>query len=125
MSDRVTGELPPRRYPRFEVEIWVDFSTLDITMSTSVLNLSQGGVFIKSDRPLPLDTEVALVLRLPGGSPVHATGRVVWNHDLTKDTPHGLGGSGIQFLDIPDADRALLEDYLHILAAPHQEHRGH
>ncbi len=116
-------ELPHREYPRFEVEIWVDFSTLDVEMSTQVLNLSRGGVFMKSDLPLPLDQEVELVLRLPDGSPVHATGRVVWNHDLADARSRKPSGSGIQFLDIPDADRALLDDYLATLAP--DAHAGH
>jgi len=120
----VSVQLPHREYPRFEVEIWVDFSTLDMEMSTHVLNVSRGGVFVKSDRPLPMDQEVELVLRLPDGSAVHATGRVVWNHDLADPQSRRPRGSGIQFLDIPAADRALLDDYLASLAAP-DGHPGH
>ena len=115
-------ELPHREYPRFEVEIWVDFSTLDVEMSTQVLNVSRGGVFMKSDQPLPLDQEVELVLRLPDGRPVHATGRVVWNHDLADPQSRRPRGTGIQFLDIPDADRVLLDDYLGSLADQHPGH---
>jgi uncharacterized protein (TIGR02266 family) len=105
-----------RRFPRFEVEIWVDFPTLDTVTSSYVLNLSQGGVFIKSDAPLPLDTEVDLVLTLPSGDPVQAKGRVVWNHDLTREPERGLRGCGIQFMSLPDADRVLLRDYLDSLS---------
>lgn len=115
----------PRQHPRYDVEIWVDFSTLDVVASSYVLNLSQGGVFIQSDSPLPLDAEVELVLRLPSGSPVQARGRVVWNHDLTRETPDAARGSGIQFLDIAPSDRALLEDYIRSLAQPAERRRGH
>lgn len=105
-----------RRYPRFEVEIWVDFSTLDTVTSSYVLNLSQGGVFIKSDAPLPLDADVDLVLTLPSGAPLHARGRVIWNHDLTREMERGIRGCGIQFMDIDEGDRTLLRDYLATLS---------
>ena len=116
MADPTSAE-STRRFPRFEVEIWVDFPTLDTVTSSYVLNLSQGGVFIKSDAPLPLDTEVDLVLTLPSGDPVQARGRVVWNHDLTRESERGLRGCGIQFMSLPDNDRALLRDYLDSLSA--------
>jgi type IV pilus assembly protein PilZ len=112
-----------RRFPRYEVEIWVDFSTIDLVTSSYVLNLSEGGVFIKSDRPLPLDAEVDLILTLPTGSPIKAVGRVVWNHDLAKEAPHGSRGAGIRFVDMPDRDRALLRDYVASLGAAGA--RGH
>jgi uncharacterized protein (TIGR02266 family) len=111
-----TGTEPVRRYPRFEVEIWVDFTTLDTVTSSYVLNLSQGGVFIKSDSPLPIDTDVDLVLTLPSGDPVQARGRVIWNHDLTRESEQGIGGCGIQFVNIAEGDRALLRDYLDSLS---------
>jgi uncharacterized protein (TIGR02266 family) len=115
MPDQTSTEAV-RRYPRFEVEIWVDFTTLDTVTSSYVLNLSQGGVFIKSESPLPLDADVDLVLTLPSGDPVQARGRVVWNHDLTRESEAEVSGCGIQFLNISDGDRALLRDYLDSLS---------
>lgn len=116
---------PSRLYPRYEVEIWVDFTTLDLVASSYVLNLSEGGVFIKADRPLPLDAEVDLVLTLPTGSPIRAKGRVVWNHDLAKEAPHASTGAGIRFVDMPAEDRALLHDYVGSLAHSATRGRGH
>jgi uncharacterized protein (TIGR02266 family) len=114
-----------RRHPRYEVEIWVDFSTIDLVTSSYVLNLSEGGVFIKSDRPLPLDAEVDLILTLPTGIPVKAVGRVVWNHDLAKEAPHGSRGAGVRFVDMPDSDRALLRDYVASLGVAGGRSSGH
>ena len=124
MSEPASGA-SPRHYPRYEVEIWVDFSTIDLVTSSYVLNLSEGGVFIKSDRPLPLDAEVDLVLTLPTGVPVKALGRVVWNHDLAKEAPHGTRGSGIRFVDMPAGDRALLQDFLQSLVEAEGHGGGH
>ena len=94
MTDAAGG--PSRLYPRYEVEIWVDFTTLDLEASSYVLNLSEGGVFIKSDRPLPLDAEVDLVLTLPTGAPIRAKGRVAWATSRRKRprTAAGAPASG-------------------------------
>ena len=102
-----------REYPRYEVSIPVDCSTRDVFVSNHVCNISKGGLFIRSDQPLPLNSEVSLVLRLPdGGRCIRATGRVIWNYDMQKGTTRIVPGSGIRFLDLPPSDRADLESFL-------------
>ncbi len=102
-----------REHLRYEVTIPVDCSTRDMFVSNHVCNISQGGLFIRSETPLPLNAEVALVLYLPAtkGS-IRATGRVIWNFDMQKGTTRVVPGSGIRFVDMPASDRATLESYL-------------
>lgn len=102
-----------REHPRYEVSIPVDCSTRDVFVSNHVCNISKGGLFIRSDQPLPLNSEVSLVLRLPDtGQCIRATGRVIWNYDMQKGTTRIVPGSGIRFLDIAASDRAALEELL-------------
>ena len=102
-----------REHPRYEISIPVECSTRHLFFSNHVCNIGKGGLFIRSDTPLPLDTEVSLVLRLPGaGRSIFATGRVVWNYDIEKGTSHIVGGSGIRFIGMSKSDRAALESYL-------------
>ena len=56
---------------------------------------------------------------------LHATGRVAWNHDLTDQESQRPRGSGIQFLDIPETDRELLEDYITSLETYDGQFGGH
>ena len=102
-----------REHARYEVSIPVDCSTRHVFVSNQVCNISRGGIFIRSDTPLPLNTEVSLVLRLPGTDRcIRATGLVVWNYDMQKGTSHIVPGSGIRFIGLPPAERATLESYL-------------
>jgi len=102
-----------REHPRYEVSIPVDCSTRDVFLSNHVCNISKGGLFLRSETPLPLDTEVSLVLRLPGSEQcIRATGRVIWNYDMKKGTTRIVPGTGIRFLDLPPSDRATLEGFL-------------
>ena len=110
-------EVQKRAHERYEVTIPVDCTTQDIFLSNHVCNISRGGLFIRSDKPLPLQAEVSLVLRLPeAGVSIRATGRVVWNYDMQKGTSRIIPGSGIRFVDMSASDRATLESYLKQLA---------
>jgi len=119
------GDLPStetaagvRAHARYEVSMPVDCSTRDVFVSSQFCNISRGGMFIKSDTPLPIDTEVSLVLRLsePGRS-IRARGRVVWNYDMAKGTTRIVPGSGIRFTDMAAEDREALEGLLVDLGA--------
>ena len=102
-----------REHPRYEVSIPVDYSTRHVFVSNHVCNISKGGLFIRSADPLPLNTEVSLVLHLPETEQcIRATGRVIWNYDIQKGTTQIVPGSGIRFVDMPPSDRASLESYL-------------
>lgn len=106
-----------RAHERYEVTIPVDCTTQELFLSNHVCNISRGGLFIRSDKPLPLETEVALVLRLPEADVcIRAKGRVVWNYDIVKGTSRIIPGSGIRFVDMSATDRAALEAYLKKLA---------
>jgi type IV pilus assembly protein PilZ len=102
-----------RQHPRYEVSIPVDCSTRQFFFSNQACNISKGGLFIRSDKPLPLNAEISLVLRLPGTDrSLFATGRVIWNGDVEKGIPQIVPGSGIRFVGMTASDRAALESYL-------------
>lgn len=106
-----------REHQRYEVTIPVDCSTKHLFVANHVSNISKGGLFLRSDNPLPLNSEIALILRLPDGcESIRATGRVVWNYDLQKGTSRIVPGSGIRFVDMSPADRVTLERYIDRLA---------
>jgi len=105
--------LGPREHPRYEVSIPVDCATRELFFANHVCNISRGGLFIRSDTPLPLQAEVSLVLRLPGtDQSICVTGRVIWNYDIQRGTSRIVPGSGIRFIGMTAADRSKLESYL-------------
>jgi uncharacterized protein (TIGR02266 family) len=115
-SDEPAGdETAEREHERYEVEIRVDWVSGQMFVSDHVTNIGKGGLFIQSDKPMPKG-EVEMVLWLPGKSPVHAKGRVVWNADPSRAPGQPLGGAGLSFIDMHPADRALLHDYLRDLS---------
>jgi len=70
------------------------------------MNMSSGGVFIKTNHLLPIDAEFALNLQLPDDPEIMAFhGRVVWTKSVSNASPAGMG---IQFINIlPDHEKKL------------------
>jgi type IV pilus assembly protein PilZ len=90
-----------RRSARAPLEIRVDYSTVDALFCDFTSNINEGGLFIETSDPCPVDTVVKLQFRLPGiENPVRTRGRVVW---VGQDEPSGMG---IEFEDLDAAARA-------------------
>ena len=68
-------------------------------MSADILNLSSGGIFIKTGYPPPLDATFSLRFHLPSDpEPLDTEAQVVWIKQESKASPSGMG---VQFNKIP------------------------
>jgi uncharacterized protein (TIGR02266 family) len=104
-----------RQHPRYSVDIWVDYSALNSFTSSHLSNVSRGGACIRTEKPLPLDTDVKMVLWLPGSSAIRVRGRVVWSQNARPKSGEAVG-AGVRFVDVPPTDRELLIEYLDALS---------
>lgn len=96
---------PARGLARVALETTVRVSCGENDLSCTSRNLSRGGMFIETDRPLPPTTEVALEFGLPDGrSPIAPTAQVIWSGQAAEGDQRGMG---LQFLalDRTSADR--------------------
>ena len=109
---------PDRVSTRYNVAIKVDLSTKDMFLSNHVMNISRGGLFIASEHPLPIASEVQLKLTLGDATTIEAIGKVVWNYDIRKGSSRVIPGSGIKFLDLSPEHSERLERYLDGLSSP-------
>lgn len=84
-----------RSNPRLPVKIRVDFTSDDSVQTVSALNISAGGLFLATHKPLPAGSMVLLQLNLPNlEGAVEVMGEVVWNNVNAKghsDIPEGMG----------------------------------
>ncbi len=86
-------------------------SDIDVDLSDSFMsNLSLGGCFVRTNRPLPVGSPVALNVELPCVmETISAVGIVRW----VKDISHGEdAGMGVQFQEISDRDLNLLKQFI-------------
>jgi uncharacterized protein (TIGR02266 family) len=87
-----------RSSPRATTKIEILFKEPRAFVKAYMLNVSNGGLFVKTENPLPLDTPVILLVKLPeDNDTMEIEGRVVWiNSKGRKDSfPKGMG---IQFI---------------------------
>jgi molecular chaperone DnaK len=89
----------------------VSHGTLDEFVDRFAVNISRGGVFIRTREPKPVGTRVSLELKLHGGETViRGEGVVRWVQAKSAAArPPAAPGMGIQFTDLDEKSRALVE----------------
>jgi type IV pilus assembly protein PilZ len=84
-----------RRAPRAPIELKIEYKRLNTFFADYTKNISRGGTFIGTEKPLSVGTEFVFALGVPGmPEPVRLRGKVIWvtpTHEATKANPAGMG----------------------------------
>lgn len=88
-------------------------------------NVSKGGMFLRSNRPLPKGKKVSLEFETERGKVQVAEGEVVWNKEFEPISIDGApAGMGVEFKSMSDDSRlkieAFIDDALHAQPQPEQ-----
>jgi uncharacterized protein (TIGR02266 family) len=100
------SDTPIRRSPRLRHEVMVQVTSSRGTFSGWGTNLSLGGVFVNAQTAPPVDTQVEILLHLPGQAECKIRGRVAWTKEAGADVEDP--GMGVQFLEPDEEIRRLL-----------------
>lgn len=96
---------------RAPIELKVEYKRLNSFFFDYTRNISKGGTFIRTDRPLGIGTDFVFSLELPTVErTIRLIGRVQWvtrPEDATDEKPAGMG---ISFVFQTDAERREVED---------------
>jgi type IV pilus assembly protein PilZ len=107
-----------RADPRVNVNLEVQYRTAQEFTAAYAKNISGGGIFIRTQEPLPLNREVQLRFTLPGIARTFLVpGLVVWTNPYPSRSsfPPGMG---IKFMDLdPEAKTIIAEFFKENLAA--------
>lgn len=87
---------------------------LQETITDYSVNLSTGGLFLATDKVLPIDTKFLIEFTIPVRTePVCCKARVAWINDPQNPTKPDLpSGMGLQFIDISLCDVDAIREYL-------------
>jgi uncharacterized protein (TIGR02266 family) len=101
-----------RRYTR--VTFWkkVRVSHAGKSQELDSENLSEGGIFIKTDDPFPVGSEIELTLPLELGRRVHLDGVVKYKRDSSDTASKFPPGMGIEFGEISGKEAEMLRDHI-------------
>lgn len=97
-----------REHRRIAAELEVKYESLEELVSAYTTDISRGGIFVPTDRFVPIGAVVEITMRLPSGSTViKAIARVAYT---TDNPPVGFAprqrGMGMEFLDVGGAPLA-------------------
>jgi type IV pilus assembly protein PilZ len=109
---------------RTPIELKVEYKRVNTFFSDYTKNISRGGTFIGTTRPLDVGTEFIFALTVPGmDEPLRLRGRVIWTNPVENSSPANPPGMGIEFQYTNDAERREKELAVQkLLAAEFGEH---
>ena len=92
------------------IELKVEYKRLNSFFADYTRNISRGGTFIKTQRPLDIGTEFVFRLVVPKlEKPLELHGRVQWIVKPEEATEERDAGMGIGFVYASEADRQRIE----------------
>lgn len=109
-----------RKYPRFSVDLPIEYSRIDSPMSHAGrgLNISEGGLLIYFPEKMDLSQYLRLKLFLSLGSElstIETLVEVVWM-DIHQGKEWGDYRCGVRFIDISPEDMTKLKNFLRSLS---------
>ena len=112
MADQKTGA-EVRVHPRAPIELKVDYKKMNSFFADYTKNISKGGTFIKTKKPLTMGTRFLFKLTIPHRpEPFELLGEVVWAKADGEEP-----GMGIRFIYSTEAQRAEFETVVEKLMA--------
>ncbi len=101
-----------RRAARLHHAIPVAYRSVGSFLSDWATNISQGGLFINTRKPLPVGTAVRVLVQLPGASfPYHLEGRVSRVTEF-DNRANMVPGMAVEFTGVDDDRRREIEGFV-------------
>lgn len=109
MNDKDPTEPERRLHERYPAtSIAVDYSSGDNFLFSYLSNISEMGIFIRTDDPLPVGTELKLrfgEVSMNGSGPLQLTGVVTWINPVRAPGGSPNAGMGVKFLELSPQQR--------------------
>jgi type IV pilus assembly protein PilZ len=98
---------------RAAIQLRVDYKRLNTFFADYTKNISKGGTFIRTVKPLDVGTEFVFVLSVPShNKQLELKGEVVWVVTEEKADADNPAGMGIKFKFENDAEREKVDDFV-------------
>jgi type IV pilus assembly protein PilZ len=102
-----------RSSPRHAITLRVDYKRMNTFFADYAKNISKGGTFIRTSKPLDVGTEFVFVLSIPDQTEqLQLRGQVMWTVDEAQAGDEHPAGMGIRFRFTEDGEREALEAFV-------------
>jgi type IV pilus assembly protein PilZ len=123
-SDIPIQDLAPherREHQRFETAIAVDYASGETFLFAYLQNISEMGIFIRTDHPSRIGTRLRLRFHVEEGEPLTLDGEVTWINPL-RDAGDNLNpGMGVRFMELSPDKREQVVGLVRTVAYLHDD----
>lgn len=105
-----------RVHDRFDVEWAVDCVASDTFLYALITNISEMGIFVKTNDPLRIGTKLRLTFAPPGGESFELEGSVAWVNRVKPDGENINPGMGIRFVNLQPDERERIVEVIRTIA---------
>ena len=124
-SDAPASGPERRRSGRFDVTWQVDCETEDTFLYAYITNISEMGIFVRTDKPLPVGTHLVLRFAPPSTEATFVLhGVVQWINPVRPLGENLNPGMGIRFSSLKPADRERIVEAVRTIAYVRQSEKN-
>ena len=105
-----------REHDRVEVTWAVDCVADDTFLFASIANISEMGIFVRTEKPLAIGTSLTLTFSPPGYESFKLAGKVAWINRVREGGDNPNPGMGIRFIQLTLDDRERLVEIIRTIA---------
>ncbi|MET0390946.1 MAG: TIGR02266 family protein [Polyangiales bacterium] len=119
-------ELSPqerREHQRFETSIAVDYASGETFLFAYLQNISEMGIFIRTDHPSRVGTRLRLRFQVEHGEPLTLEGEVTWINPLRASGDNLNPGMGVRFIELTPDTREEVVGLVRTVAYLHDDER--
>jgi type IV pilus assembly protein PilZ len=100
-----------RNDARHAIILRVEYKRMNTFFADYAKNISKGGTFIRTSKPLDIGTEFVFVLSIPGQAEhLQLRGEVMWTVEESQANEERPAGMGIRFRFAEEAERTRLDE---------------
>ncbi len=105
-----------RLHERYDTCLSVDIESGENFLFSYITNISEMGIFIRSDNPLPIGTHLHLHFAAPEGGSFDLAGLVVWINPVNPIGENINPGMGVQFSELTANEREQVVELVRTIA---------
>jgi len=105
-----------RAHARYDTSFEVDYGDGENFLFAYIQNISAMGIFIRTDDPLPIGTELELRFGKKSDAKLELAGRVAWVNPYRPGGPNLNPGMGVEFHALTKAQREQVVELVRTIA---------
>ncbi|HEX2677455.1 MAG TPA: TIGR02266 family protein [Polyangiales bacterium] len=110
-----------REHQRFDTSIAVDYASGDTFLFAYLQNISEMGIFIRTERPQSVGTRLRLRFASGDGEPFTLEGEVTWINPWRESGDNLNPGMGVRFIELTPDKREQVVSLVRTVAYLHKD----